>query len=253
MRRRIRGILALFVLSFAAILHAAENRPDEPNTSGRVIDRKGEQTTLKTAADKPLTAYIIGPKEATRGVLVISASVGLDDQTRDWADRLAANGYRAIAVDVGGGDSPKVLGPIRTLDQNDVNAKYRAALEALREPGRTLAVIGWCAGGDQALEATLAAPDLVSATAVYYGSPSADASRLMRLRAPVLLVVAKDEAGAGRLKTFEAAMRQAKKVLDLRTVGAASPCANPKEMSYERESSRAAWQAVSDFLNRYLR
>ena len=48
MCRRAGSVLAVFLLSFAAVTQAAEDRSsDSPVASNRVIDLKGEQTTLK--------------------------------------------------------------------------------------------------------------------------------------------------------------------------------------------------------------
>lgn len=221
------------------------------------MDEKGERTVLKTAADRSFAAYIVGPKDAPRGVLVLPPGGDLSPQARGWADQFAALGYRAIAVDVAGssaGEPARARGPIATLDQNDANAKYRAALEALNDPGRRLAVIGWCAGGRQALEASLAAPDLVSATVLYYAPPLADAKRLAHLKSPVLAVYAKRDrlAPPAQIKAFETAMRQSGRALVVRYGGREEPCAEPAALSYAKESAQRTWEATRDFLNRNL-
>lgn len=216
----------------------------------RVMDLKGEQTTLKTAADRSFTAYIVGPKEATRGILVITGG-SLNEQSRRWTDQFAALGYRVVTVDLfdGRGDAanPKPA-PQQSIDQNDANAKFRAALEALREPGRKLGAVGWCFGAGQALEASLAAPDLVSATVMYFGASAVDAKRLAYLQSPVLLVVRRGEGtNAERIKAFEAEMRRAGKAVEIKK--AEGSCDAAPKIS----EGSTMWEVTQDFLNRYLK
>jgi carboxymethylenebutenolidase len=235
----------------AMVAHGQEARSPQSN---RVADLKGERTTLKTAADKPFAAYIVGPKDAPRGVLVVLNPAGLSDPAREWADELGKLGYRAISIDLYEGRTISDAGPARdfqSLDKNDMNAKYRAALEALNEPGRKLAVIGICAGGGQALEASLAAPDLLAATVSYYGQPAVDAKRLDYVRSPVLAVYGKRDASEP-IKTFEAAMRQAGKVVEVQMFDRQSPCGEAA-VTYKKESNQPSWQATRDFLNRHLK
>ncbi|MFL6621666.1 MAG: dienelactone hydrolase family protein [Sulfurifustis sp.] len=250
--------LTSLTLMVCAVSTAADTAPGNQAASPTVsVLDEGERTVLKTAADRSFAAYVVGPKDAPRGLLVLAPGGDLSEQARDWANHFAALGYRAIAIDIVGESAktpPKARGPIATIDQNDANAKHRAALEALNDPGRKLGVIGWCAGGRQALEASLAAPDLVSATVLYYAPPFADAKRLAHLKSPVLAVYAKHDkqAPAEQIKAFEAAMRQAGQTLEVRHVGREEPCANPAAISYAKESAQPTWEAARDFLNRYL-
>ncbi len=223
--------------------------------SNRVIDLAGERTTLKTAADKPFAAYLVGPKEAPRGILIIYTAAGLSDPARTWADELGKLGYRAITVDLYDAAAAPHAGPgptFQSLDQNDANAKYRAALEALHEPGRSLAIFGVCAGGGQALEASLAAPDLVAATVSYYGRPAVDVKRLVHLRSPVLAIYAKGDGSPAEIRAFQAAMHGAGKVLEVQTYDD-GPCTASREGDAKHQGARPAWQTARDFLNRYLK
>lgn len=249
--RRTLFLLALLTGIFLATVGYGQDA--QPPQSNRVADLKGERTTLKTAADKPFAAYIVGPKDAPRGVLVIQNPAGLSEPAREWADGLGKLGYRAISIDLYEGrpsSDPGQARNFRSIDRNDANARYRAALEALNEPGRKLGVLGVCAGGGQALEAGLVAPDLVVATVSYYGQPAVEAKRLDYLRAPVLAVYRKRDVSE-QVKAFEAAMRQAGKVLEVKIYDRDLPCADAT--GYQKESNQPSWQAARDFLNRYLK
>lgn len=242
---------ALFMGIFTATVgYGQDARAPQSN---RVADLKGERTTLKTAADKSFAAYIVGPKDAPRGILVIQNPAGLSDPARTWADELGKLGYRAISIDLYEGRQTSQPGQARDFqffDRNDTTARYRAALEALNEPGRKVGVLGVCAGGGQAVEAGVAAPDIVVATVSYFGQPAVEAQRLDYLRAPVLAVYGKRDASEP-IKAFEAAMRQAGKVVEVKIYDGNPPCAD--NGSYKNASNNSAWQDARDFLNRHLR
>ena len=59
--------------------------------------------------------------------------------------------------------------------------------------GRKLATVGWCFGGGQSLQGTLAAPELVDATVIYYGPLVADPDKLKAIRGPVLGIFANED------------------------------------------------------------
>lgn len=258
MRPAANGIAALFGLFLhAAAPGAADGPPRAAGVAGAaaVLDQKGEHSTLKTPADKTFAVYVVGPQDAPRGILIIPVDARLDAQARAWAHRFAALGYRAMAVEAGAEHAardPALRGARRPgPDQNEANAKYRAAFEALRHPARKLAAFGACAGGAQALEASLAAPDLVSATVVYFGVPATDPKRLAYLESPVLVLAGKGAGDApGRLASFEAAMRQAGRVLEVERHGGEGPCGGP---GAGPSTEPPQWQATVDFLNRHLR
>lgn len=240
--------IAVITWALGGMAAIAQDAPPARGPSTSALDQKGEKTTLKTAADKPFAAYLVGSKESPRGVLVIPAGVGLNDAARQAAALFATLGYRAAVIDISDGhiiaDPGKARAHVQTLDQNDANAKYRAALEALRERGRKLAVVGWCFGAEQAIEASLAAPDLIVATVLHDGAPKIDPPRLVHLKSPVLAVLTADQSSGNQMKTLEAGMKQA---------GAALEVQKTDQKMCASETPSAVPQVTRDFLNRYLK
>lgn len=229
-----------------------ELNPDTPKTLA------GKMANLKTEEGTPFQVYAVGPEDAKRGVLVIHEWWGLNDHIRGWADRLAGLGYRAMAVDLYNGQVAATPDKARALtaaiDQDEANAKHRAVLQALQAPGRKVGVIGWCFGGGQSLQASLAAPELVSATVIYYGPLVTDVDRLKRLRAPVLGIFGTRDTSITpeKVKAFEAAMRQAGKPLEVHSYDADHAFANPSGTRYDSEAARQAWDVTSAFLDKHL-
>jgi carboxymethylenebutenolidase len=128
------------------------------------------------------------------GVLVLQEWWGLVDHIKHVADRLAAAGYVALAPDLYRGehsmhpnDAQRLL---MALDMPDTARMLRGAAEYLLahdavDPKRVGAV-GFCMGGQLALYAATAHPDVIHAVVDFYGifNPKVPVD-LAALRAPV--------------------------------------------------------------------
>lgn len=255
-RRAVFVTIALFTLgAFAQDGLRDEDHTLNPNTPKKLA---GKDITLKTADGKPFKAYAVGPKDAKRGILLVHEWWGLNDHIRGWADRFAALGYRAIAVDLFDGKVATTPEQARKLiqmgDQATADAKHVAVLKQLQAPGRKVATIGWCFGGGQSLQASLAAPELVDATVIYYGPLVTDSARLSFLEGPVLGIFAKQDTSITpeKVQAFEAAMKEADKPLELKMYDANHAFANPSGKAYNSEAAKDAWEVTRVFLDRYL-
>lgn len=97
------------------------------------------------------------------GVLVLHGGLGVTDEVRDYARRLAAHGYAALVADsfaaCGQALSPEATGERMVALQAEpsrVRTRTRAGLDALASQpsidGDRLAAVGFCFGGQCALE-----------------------------------------------------------------------------------------------------
>lgn len=163
--------------------------------------RHAEWVDLKTG-DRSVHAFVVYPEVKGKAmvVVVIHENRGLNDWARGVADRLAENGYIAIAPDLltgaapGGGNTKdfptqnaatEAIGKLpaaQVLADLNACADYGKALPAAS--GR-LAVTGFCWGGGKAWALAVARPDLALAN-VFYGSPPADAAAYAAIACPVL-------------------------------------------------------------------
>ncbi len=248
------------ILLFPVLGFGADGLRDRDHEFNPDFPKKlsGQDVAMKTAEGKNFKAYAVGPKDAKRGILLIHEWWGLNDHIRGWADRFAGLGYRAIAVDLYGksATTPEdARALMQAVNQEDANARHKAVLAALKVPGRKLATIGWCFGGGQSLQASLAAPELVAATVIYYGPVIADPERLAFLKAPVLGIFAKRDTSitVEKVKAFEAAMKQANKPLELHFYDADHAFANPSGNRFNSEAAKAAWEVTRAFLDRHLK
>lgn len=219
---------------------------------------KGEAETLETAGGTEFDVYVSGDPGAERGILIIHEWWGLNDHIRGWADRFAAMGFRAMAVDLYDGkvtDDPDVAGKLmKSVDAQAAKAKLGAALDELQAPGRKLATIGWCFGGGWSLEATLQDPEAVSATVIYYGKLVTDVERLKSLEGPVLGVFALKDGWITPEKVagFEAAMVDAGRYLETHSFYADHAFSNPSGGRFNEQAAQSAWRIVRAFLKRNL-
>lgn len=244
--------VALLGLS-SCLLHAADQTPDEPPAEGSAI-------MLSTAYGTTLDAYVAGPQDARRGILIVHDRRGLGDQARRWADRFAALGYRALAVDLYDGryssDPALATRIMASIDQEAANADLKAGLDYLKAPERKIATIGWDYGGGQALWAALQEPPAVTATVIYYGPVTANLKALRSLSASnaVLGIFGKRDAwiSPAKVTAFEDAMREAGVPLTVVQFDADHGFTNPASKSYSKALADEAWQKTEEFLSRHL-
>ncbi|MGB3096822.1 MAG: dienelactone hydrolase family protein [Candidatus Deferrimicrobiaceae bacterium] len=159
--------------------------------------------------DGKVAAFVAYPERKDKApvVIVIQEIYGLSDWLRAVADRLAADGFIAIAPDLLSGKGPGGGGTDKFASRDDVVKAVRGLkkpevvgmLNAVSRYGRGLpaandkfATVGFCWGGGQSFHYATVQPDL-SAAVVYYGT-SPDSDALGAIRAPVLGLYGGDDA-----------------------------------------------------------
>jgi len=259
--RTTHGVFYLFTILMTISTAQAGQMPDpadhelNPYKPGYT---KGRDQTLKTVRQEAFNVYITGPEDTGKGILLIHEWWGLNDHIRSWADRFAAMGYRAVAIDLYGGritqDKAEAGRLMKSVDQALANRKLKAALSRLKVPGRRLVTLGWSFGGSQSLEATLQAPGEIAGTIIYYGQPVLEVERLRTLQGPVLGLYAKQDSWitADVVKSFQKAMHEAGKTLEVHRYDARHTFANPSEDSYNSIAARQSWKVVLSFLMRVM-
>jgi carboxymethylenebutenolidase len=209
-------------------------------------------------------AYLSLPAEAKTpmpGVVVIHEWWGLNENIMYWADRLAAEGYAAIAVDLYGGivatDTDTAYSAMNAVDPVRAVHTMVAAEEFLRTSPRILAPrtasIGWCFGGSQSLQLALASPEL-DAAVVYYGNPIVDAAKLAPMHAELLGIFGTRDRSIPpeKVAAFEKALAAANKTATIRSFDAEHAFANPSSARYDEGAAAEAWTIVRAFLKSKL-
>jgi carboxymethylenebutenolidase len=241
------------VLDEAAFKKLHELRADAaPPAKGIEIDLAGTRAylSLPEHAKAPLPA-----------VVVIHEWWGLNEHIRHWTDRLAADGYAALAVDLYGGevatDPDGAMKLMKAVDearaQEILAAAHRFLRDEPRVAARKRAVIGWCFGGAWSLRHAIAQPDL-DAAIIYYGRLVTDEAQLGKIHAELLGVFADRDQGIppGAVQAFVDALGRAGKTIELHRYDAEHAFANPSGAHYEEKAAADAWAHVRAFLRRTL-
>lgn len=218
-----------------------------------------------------LSAFVAYPerKEKAPVVIVIHEIYGLTDWLRAVTDRLAADGFIAIAPDLLSGRGPDGGGTEAFSGRDDVVKAVRdlsatevtTLLDAVSRQGRSLpaatekfAVIGFCWGGARSFHYATVQPDL-DAAVVYYGT-SPDLEALQTIRAPVLGLYGEDDA---RVNATVAPAAEKMKALGktfitqtYKGAGHGFLRAQNDRDGANLEASRKAWPATIRHLKTYL-
>ena len=240
---------------------ASEAARTEPATAVR-----GAQVRYATIDGAPVTGYLARPEASAgprAGIVVIHEWWGLNDNVRAMAERLAAEGYAALAVDLyqgESGDTPErarelasaAMGRVPTLQDNLRQAI--AHLEGQVGASR-IGTIGWCFGGGWSLAAALQNPEQVDATVIYYGRLVTDPEQLQVLRAPILGLFGAEDRGipVETVREFESALLALNKQATVYIYeGANHAFANPSGTAYQQEAAEDAWQHTLHFFREHL-
>jgi len=201
-----------FTLSAASASAAPTPLPPPEDSALAALDRSprhGEWVDIEYAGQAPLRTWIVYPERKDRAgvVLVIHEVFGLTDWIRSVADRLAAEGFIAVAPDLISGLGPGGGGTDSTASRDDAVKLVRllapeesaARISTVRDwavklpsANGKLATIGFCWGGGRSFAYAAAQPAL-NAAIVYYGT-SPEAADLARVTAPVLGLYGGDDA-----------------------------------------------------------
>lgn len=220
-----------------------------------------------TQGSTKVSGYLALPQgEGTHpGVIVIQEWWGLNDWVKKQADRLAAEGYVAFAVDLYKGqvakDNDTAHQLMSGLDEAEAVAMLRAGADFLR--GRSdvranaIGAIGWCMGGKYAIRLAAADPG-IRAVVMYYGAPLTDPGAIRGVQAAVLGNFGGQDKGPSpeQVRDFEKALKKAGKKVDFKIYpGANHAFGNETNAfgTYDPAATKDAWSRTRAFLKRELK
>jgi len=203
-------------------------------------------------------AYPSGVTEPLPAIVMIHEWWGLNDNIRAMANRLAAEGYMVLAVDLYQGETAANPGVARVKMLQVVENPDRAR-ENLRQAVRFLniagapgiASLGWCFGGGWSLNTAMSFPGELDATVIYYGQVTADEGKLAAIDAPLLGFFGAVDRGitVETVNAFESALQRLRKQHEIHIYpGVGHAFANPTGNNYNEEAAEDAWQRTLEFL-----
>lgn len=197
------------------------------------------------------------------GIIVIHERWGLDDGVRAQADRIAAQGYVVLAIDLFRGATASDITAARPLMVDVVenpelaNENIRQAYQFLIDSGQApkIGVLGWSFGGGWALNTALLYPDDLDAAVIYYGQLTDSHERLGPMNVPVLGLFGEKDRGVTveSVNQFDAAMEFLGKDYEIEIYpNAGHGFADPGASTYNAEVAEMAWTHAMEFLRRHL-
>lgn len=117
----------------------------------------GEVIELRAADGFAFSAYVAGPADATKGVVVVQEIFGVNHHIRDMADRFAALGYAVVApalfdrtekgVELGYTADDVSKGREYRMKLSDAQVMLDIEAAADHLAGKKLGIVGYCFGG----------------------------------------------------------------------------------------------------------
>lgn len=251
---------------------ADEHREDSPVPGAAAegepaTEVEAQTVTYATVEGNDVSGYLAKPKNSEGslpGIIVIHEWWGLNDNIRTMAEKLAGEGYTALAVDLYGGqvaqDADGAQQMMQAAMQNveAANQNIREAyayLEAEQQAPR-IGTIGWCFGGGWSLNTALLLPDQVDATIIYYGRLVTDPERLEALQMPILGIFGAEDSGipAEMVEEFGQALDTLEKDASIHIYeGAEHAFANPSGTRYKADAATDAWEKTLAFFEQHLK
>lgn len=196
------------------------------------------------------------------GVIVLQEWWGLVGHIKSVADRLAQEGYVALAPDMYHGeqaDSPDDAGKLMmALNIERVAKDLRGATDYLvsRSRGSTLGVVGFCMGGQLALYAATE-DERFGACVDFYGIHPNVKPDFSRLKAPVLGLFAERDGfvDANAVQALDELLGAADAQRDLHIYPGVDHAFFNDERSdvYDEQAAQDAWQRLCGFFGKHLR
>jgi carboxymethylenebutenolidase len=197
-------------------------------------------------------------------LVVIHEWWGLTDWVKEQAQKLAEQGYLALAVDLYRGKvtaDPEVAHELmRGLPQDRAVSDLKAAfayLAARKDVDRDhIGSIGWCMGGGYSLQLAIHEPHL-AACVVNYGALPTDPNDIQQIFAPVLGNFGAEDRGItpADVAAFEKTMRGMNRRIDAKVYdGAGHGFENSANAAaYRPDATADAWARTLAFLGKTMR
>lgn len=207
-------------------------------------------------------------------VMVIMEAFGLNDHIKDVTERVAAEGYVAIAPDLYYRETPNVvgydqlqeaIGLMQRLDAEKVVADLQSVTAHLKSQtfvnGDRIGITGFCMGGTIAFVAACRFPTDIKAAVPFYGgsiaddSPTAPLNAAGGLQAPILCFFGEKDPyiTLSQVQKIDDTLRALGKSYEVKVyAGADHGFFCDERASYHPEAARDAWEKTKAWFERYL-
>ena len=239
------------------------------------MDTTSSTLQLNTA-DGKMDAYVAQPKDGGSypGIVVIQEAFGVNDHIKKVAERIAAEGYVAIAPDIFHREServipysemPKAIATLQRVVDAKAMADVGAAIAQLKSQNNvksaSIGVVGFCMGGRLTYLAAAHHAGDIKAAVPYYGGgiPMGNPSPLSRtgeIKCPMYLFFgAKDQLipmdQVGQINTELTTQKVPFQMKIYPEAGHGFNCDD--RGSYHEASAKDAWEKTKSFFAQHLK
>jgi len=250
-----------------------QHRGDRPVPSPQLaiapaVPVESQSVTYGTLDGQPSVGFLARPADAEAplpALIVIHEWWGLNENIKAMTEKLAGEGYTALAVDLYGGkvaETPDRARELVTAARDNPDALRDNLRDAYRylegeENAPKIASIGWCFGGTWSLNTALLWPEQLDAAVIYYGGGiETDPEKLKTLEMPILGIFGEldDNPSLETARELESTLKDLGKSVDVYIYENADHAfANPSGTRYNPEAAADAWGRTVAFLNRHLK
>jgi carboxymethylenebutenolidase len=224
-------------------------------------------TVSYKSGDETASGYLAAPSGGGKhpALIVVHEWWGLNDWVRGKADKFAADGYVALAVDLyrgkSAGSDPDVAHQLmRGLPEDraarDLDAAFRYLSQRPDVDPARIGSIGWCMGGGYSLQAAIEEPTLAGCV-INYGRLVTDPKTIAKIHAPMLGNFGAEDQGISpsMVQEFEKEARAAGKRIDFKIYPGAGHgfASNPDPKVYKADAARDADARTDQFLAKTLK
>jgi carboxymethylenebutenolidase len=228
----------------------------------------GQMTSYQRPDGKTVPGYLAEPKAGASapGMVVIQEWWGLNDQIKGVADKLAADGYRALVPDLYRG---KVTVDVKEAEHLMTGLNFgeaagqdvRGAVQHLKARSPKAGVTGFCMGGALTILSAVNVPE-ADAAVCWYGYPPLEYVDASKIKAPLLAHWAIDDTPfpIAKVDELEKKLRAAGVKFEFHRYRAKHAFANETRVGanalpiaeYSPDNAKLAWQRTMEFLGRNL-
>lgn len=229
----------------------------------------GTMISYKRPDGKDVQGYLASPATGADkgpGIVVIQEWWGLNDQIKGVADKLAAQGYRALVPDLYRGkqglSANEAEHLMNELDFGDAAGQDVAgAVSHLKTTGSTkVGVTGFCMGGALTLLASVFVPNM-DAGVVWYGYPPLEFIDASKIKAPLMAHFAIEDVPfpIAKVDELEQKLSAAKVSFEFHRYQAKHAFANEEAdskglamLKYDAALAQQAWTRTMGFFKTHL-
>jgi carboxymethylenebutenolidase len=196
-------------------------------------------------------------------VILVHESWGLNDSIRARANRLAAEGFIVLAVDLFGGSvasNPaearlQMVSVVENVESAQENIRQAYAFVRDTAGAPRIGSVGWDFGGGWSLNTAMLFPDELDAAVIVYGQVTDDHEALNAVNVPILgLFAGKDRSVTeASVRRFETALESLRKNYEIHVYPDADHSfADPIASAYDQETAEDATRRILEFLDLHL-